>query len=130
MQASEEREAFSRQLRIALDNAGWKGMGPAMLAREYSRRGQGGVTVHAARKWLMGESIPTQGRLRVLADWLGVSSEWLRFGAPAPLPGQACQEAVGVADAPEMHALLVDIERLDAVQLRVVRELVGLLLRR
>jgi len=38
------------------------------------------VTVHAARKWLLGEAIPTQARLQVLANWLGLSAAWLRFG--------------------------------------------------
>ncbi len=38
------------------------------------------ISVHAARKWLMGESIPAQARLRALADVLKVSATWLRFG--------------------------------------------------
>ncbi|MFM7522905.1 MAG: hypothetical protein ACKO4M_01855, partial [Betaproteobacteria bacterium] len=38
------------------------------------------VTVHAARKWLQGESIPTQEKLRALASWLDVPADWLRFG--------------------------------------------------
>lgn len=38
------------------------------------------MTVHAARKWLLGEAIPTQARLQVLANWLGLSAAWLRFG--------------------------------------------------
>jgi len=38
------------------------------------------ISVHAARKWVMGESIPTQARLRALADVLQVSATWLRFG--------------------------------------------------
>ena len=38
------------------------------------------ISVHAARKWLMGESIPTQARLRVVTDVLGVSAAGLRFG--------------------------------------------------
>jgi hypothetical protein len=38
------------------------------------------ITSHAVRKWLVGESIPTQPKLRTLADWLGVSAAWLRFG--------------------------------------------------
>jgi transcriptional regulator with XRE-family HTH domain len=38
------------------------------------------VTVHAARKWLQGESIPTQEKLRALAGWLDVPADWLRFG--------------------------------------------------
>lgn len=38
------------------------------------------ITNHAVRKWLVGESIPKQPKLRTLADWLGVSAAWLRFG--------------------------------------------------
>ncbi len=38
------------------------------------------ITVHAARKWLMGESIPTHERLKALANLVGVSASWLRFG--------------------------------------------------
>ena len=41
------------------------------------------ISVHAARKWLMGESIPTQARLRAVADVLQVSATWLRFGEEA-----------------------------------------------
>ena len=36
--------------------------------------------MHACRKWLLGEAIPTQEKLVVLADMLGVTAEWLRFG--------------------------------------------------
>ena len=28
----------------------------------------------------MGEAIPTQDRIKILADWLNVSPSWLRFG--------------------------------------------------
>jgi hypothetical protein len=28
----------------------------------------------------MGEAIPTQGRIQILAEWLNVSPSWLRFG--------------------------------------------------
>ena len=38
------------------------------------------VSHAAARKWVMGKSLPTQEKLRTLADWLGVSVAWLRFG--------------------------------------------------
>ncbi len=56
------------------------------MAREFNRRYPGvPVTIHAARKWLLGEAIPTQARLRVLARWFGVSTEWLRFGEGAPM---------------------------------------------
>jgi hypothetical protein len=54
---------------------------PTIVQREYnSRSNQPPVTTHAARKWLMGEAIPTQDRIQVLAEWLNVSASWLRFG--------------------------------------------------
>lgn len=40
------------------------------------------ITVHAARKWLKGEAIPTQAKMIVLADILGVDVSVLRFGGP------------------------------------------------
>ena len=38
------------------------------------------ITVHAARKWLMGEAIPTQDKMRDYLSALLVPIEWLRFG--------------------------------------------------
>ncbi|NHZ94536.1 hypothetical protein [Massilia sp. CCM 8734] len=38
------------------------------------------ITSHAARKWLIGEAIPTQAKLVALAEWLDVDPTWLRFG--------------------------------------------------
>ena len=38
------------------------------------------LSSHAIRKWLVGESIPTQEKLRVLADILSVEPNWLRYG--------------------------------------------------
>jgi hypothetical protein len=54
---------------------------PTELQRAFNARNlKLAVSVHAARKWLMGEAIPTQVRLRALADVLQVSPTWLRFG--------------------------------------------------
>ncbi|NIA00889.1 hypothetical protein [Massilia sp. CCM 8734] len=38
------------------------------------------ITSHAARKWLIGEAIPTQEKLVALAEWFNVDPTWLRFG--------------------------------------------------
>lgn len=87
MQSIKEREAFCARLREALAHAGHASAGPAEVAREFNRRYPGApVTLHATRKWLLGEAMPLQSRLRVLADWLGVSAEWLRFGEAALSP--------------------------------------------
>jgi hypothetical protein len=56
-------------------------LSPTILQREYnSRSNQPPITVHAARKWLIGQAIPTQDRVQILAEWLNVSASWLRFG--------------------------------------------------
>ncbi len=81
MSSSQERLAFSQRLQQALRNADHSATSPTLLAREFNLHFNGrSVTAHAARKWLQGESIPTQEKLRALASWLGVPAEWLRFG--------------------------------------------------
>jgi len=68
MNSLEERLAFSERLRQALSNCNYSPRSPTELAREFNLRFKGqAVTVHAARKWLHGESIPTQDKLRALA---------------------------------------------------------------
>ena len=81
MNSTQERLEFSERLQQALRNAEYSPNSPTQLAREFNVRFTGHpVTVHAARKWLQGESIPTQEKLRALASWLDVPAEWLRFG--------------------------------------------------
>jgi hypothetical protein len=78
--AQKQRMLFSRRLISSLEILDVKAS-PTILQREYNiRSNQPPITSHAACKWLMGEAIPTQDRLQVLADWLNVSPSWLRFG--------------------------------------------------
>ena len=68
------------RLRIALENKGRK-PSPTLLEREFNLRWRGTpVSVHAARKWLQGLSVPTLDKLGILARWLDVSEDWLRWG--------------------------------------------------
>ncbi|NHZ81810.1 hypothetical protein F2P44_21390 [Massilia sp. CCM 8695] len=54
---------------------------PTALSSAFNVRfPQMAITSHAARKWLLGEAIPTQERLVALAHWLDVDPTWLRFG--------------------------------------------------
>lgn len=140
MQATREREGFSRRLREALDQAGWKSIGPSDLAREFNQRNKTGkITLHATRKWLMGEAIPTQARVKALAQWLGVSPEWLRFGVASTadaragqghsaLPGATAAHEANAGEGYARSALMADIERLNTEQFWVVKELVKILL--
>ena len=81
MNSTQERLAFSERLQQALCNAEYSPQSPTQLAGEFNERFKGHpVTVHAARKWPQGESIPTQEKLRALPTWLDVPADWLRFG--------------------------------------------------
>jgi len=76
----DERASFADRLKGALRAAGCEPT-PTKFVSEFNLRADGlVVTVHGARKWLIGDAIPTQPRIKILADWLGVSAAWLRFG--------------------------------------------------
>lgn len=125
MNSLEERLAFSERLRQALGNANYSPSSPTKLAREFNHRFQGQpVTVHAARKWLHGESIPTQEKLRALASWLDVPADWLRFGNEGGKnKGQASQFS-------SMEArLLANLQQLDDHDRQLAHELLRLLIR-
>ncbi len=78
--AQRELVLFADRLRQALTAAGME-TGATAVQRAFNERSQlPPITVHAARKWLMGESIPTHDRLQELATMAGVSAAWLRFG--------------------------------------------------
>lgn len=83
------RQEFSERLLQSLDRIGFSDS-QTRLAEAFNHRSGGDtVSVHGARKWLTGGSIPTQARLVVLAKWLGVDAAWLRFGDGATAPPES-----------------------------------------
>jgi hypothetical protein len=86
------------------------------------------------RKWLVGESIPTQDKLRILANWLGVTAEWLRYGNEDPANGDTPPKA---GNSQELHErfesadvkLLSDLYRLDKHYQTIAREIIRMLVR-
>src|SRR3954462_4804638 len=116
MKASIEREDFSERLQLALRNANYSPDSPTQLAREFNVRFTGRpITVHAARKWLVGEAIPTQEKLRTLAHWLGVPAEWLRFGGQLEIDRGGENPAGDISPRFDSDAvkLIADLQRLD-----------------
>lgn len=106
MAANDETRAFSERLRAALSAQGVR-LSPTVVAHEFNLRFWGrSITAHTARTWLLGVSIPTQDKLRVLADWLQVSPDELRFG---PRPGVPMAPEV---DGPLQSLSLPDREML------------------
>lgn len=79
-----ENNGFAEWLRLALKGVGVR-PSPTRLANEFNLRYWGkNITITTARNWLLGKSIPMQDKLRVLADWLHVSPDELRYGTLAP----------------------------------------------
>mgnify|MGYP000727006262 FL=1 len=78
-----ETQAFAERLRSALDAVGVR-PSPTVVANGFNQRYWGrSITPHTARNWLLGQSMPTQDKLVVLAEWLQVSPDELRFGKAA-----------------------------------------------
>lgn len=75
-----ESQQFAERLRSALESSGVRAS-PTVVANAFNLRYHGrSITPHTARNWLLGKVMPTQDKLRVLADWLQVSPDELRFG--------------------------------------------------
>jgi len=75
---------FAQRLRTALERAGVPPK-PAVIEREFNQHYWGKpITLHAARLWLRGETLPTHDRLLCLAEWLGVEPAVLRYGEEVP----------------------------------------------
>jgi len=78
-----EKTQFAERLKAAMIAAGYEAR-PSVLEKQFNARYWGrSVTFQAARRWLIGLSIPEQDKLQVLADWLGIEPQVLRFGEGA-----------------------------------------------
>lgn len=86
-----QKVEFSERLHQCLARAGVSASSPTQLARKFNLLSPASpVSPQAVRRWLEGTAIPSQDRLVVLAAWLKVSPEWLRFGAAdAAVQGQS-----------------------------------------
>nr|WP_154324814.1 LexA family transcriptional regulator [Pantoea sp. 201603H] len=72
----QQRKAFAARLHEACHQKALEVHGRGViLARAL------GVTPRAVGKWLNAEALPRDGKIQALADFLGVSREWLQLGA-------------------------------------------------
>lgn len=75
-----EKEHFSERLRAAMLRAGYA-TSPSVLEHEFNLRWHGrSISLQAAWSWLNNKAIPTQDKIMVLAEWLHMRPEELRFG--------------------------------------------------
>src|SRR5260221_13399479 len=79
MTIAEEKGHFSRRLKEAMRKARLDAA-PTRFAREFNLRHHGEpVTAQTARKRLYGGALPTQDKLRTLAQRLVVSPHWVPY---------------------------------------------------
>lgn len=125
MSSPSETAPFAKRLKQALDSNGVRAS-PTVVASEFNLRYWGrSITSHTARNWLLGKSFPTQDKLRVLADWLQVSPEELRFGRA----GLSEKSSVALS-APESMAdreMVSRYQNLDVYDRKTVRDVVSAL---
>jgi hypothetical protein len=120
----DSKAQFAQRLRDAMQAAGYAAR-PAVLEREFNTRYWGKpMTLHGVRRWLLGETLPSQPKLMVLAEWLGVPPQELRFGADAPqrieYRRKQWDRAIGFEEREIFEAFL----RLPVPQRRMVREVI------
>lgn len=120
----DEKTEFAERLRDAMTTAGYP-VRPSVLEKEFNSRYWGrSVTFQAVSRWLRGEAIPSQEKLQVLADWLGVEPHVLRFGA-GPIKAirekaKRWDEGVGHLEREVFETFL----SLPASQRKIVREVI------
>jgi transcriptional regulator with XRE-family HTH domain len=119
-----EKEEFSNRLRDAMTHAGYP-LRPVVLEREFNTRYWGSsVTLQAVRRWLRGEAIPSQEKLQVLAEWLKVEPQVLRFGDAVRNSVQQHKQlwgdGAGYVEKETFEAFL----KLPAPQRKIIREVI------
>jgi hypothetical protein len=126
--ADDERRNFSDRLKTALIACN-QSTTPSAFTREFNLRADGAtVTVHAARKWLLGEAIPTQERVHVLALWLNLNPAWLRFG-DADNGRYLVENAQAPGLTVEQLMLIHDVMSLPPAAQQIVRDMVDSFMR-
>ena len=76
-----KREEFKIRLVRSLEKAGFNPRKAGELCTEFNKRYHlGQITSISVYKWLMGESMPTEDKLLILAYMCDVCPYWLRHG--------------------------------------------------
>lgn len=120
----DQKAEFGERLCAAMLRAGYA-VRPIVLEHEFNSRYWGrSVTLQAVRRWLRGEAIPSQDKLQVLAEWLKVEPQLLRFGEKTVHSVQAAkkrwEENIGYQEREVFEAFL----GLPSPQRKVLREVI------
>ena len=98
---------------------------PAVLERQFNLHYSGEpMTLHGVRRWLRGETLPSQDKLISLAEWLRIPPDELRYGAEIKTEiiqaRERWDEAISYQEREVFEAFL----SLPAPQRKIVREVI------
>jgi len=118
------KENFSLRLIAAMRARGYEPK-PAVLEKQFNLHYNGEpMTLHGVRRWLRGETLPSQDKLIALAEWLRIPPDELRYGAEIKADisqqKQRWDEAIQYHERETFEAFLA----LPAPQRKVVREVI------
>lgn len=81
MHTNEEKLGFSHRLKAAIQASAPKADTANAIAIQFNlRHRKEPVSVQAVHKWLNAQAIPSSDKVETLAEWLGVTTGWLRYG--------------------------------------------------
>lgn len=140
--AQKLRIDFKDRLQCEFKRVGLPLESPTEIARVINKQlPQLSVTPQAVRKWVFGDGFPSQDKLVELADWLGVSAQWLRYGTGSRLRQEQVEIENSLGDSLSESSItlfgyefvrlipVIDkLAKLSAKDLRVVEGLVEILL--
>jgi hypothetical protein len=123
---------FSKRLSQALVLSG-RSLSATKLANEFNLRWRGSpITTNAARKWILGEAIPTLDKIEVLSNLLGTNSQWLRWGEKNPNqinPIERIGAGHQIASEPNLEkSIIQDFRLLNKANQRVIFNLIEIML--
>jgi transcriptional regulator with XRE-family HTH domain len=128
-----EKEAFGMRLTHLLNGSDIGTSSPTSVAREFNRRYSGKpVSAQAVRKWLIGEAIPTNDKVRTLARWLRVSPYWLHYGESDKASLTTLlklEQESSIYNEHPANLLLQDFQRLPPRQRAAIAEIIKALLK-
>jgi len=120
----DETQEFSERLKQAMVDAGYA-VRPIVLEREFNQRYWGRpISVQAVRRWMNGEAIPSQDKLQVLSEWLGVEPQILRFGGKSAFSVQEKKARWDAAISGPEREVLETYLSLPAAERKTIRDVI------
>jgi hypothetical protein len=122
----ESTKQFAFRLRQAMERSGYAPR-PSVLEREFNTRYWGKpMTLHGVRRWLRGETMPSNDKIKVLAEWLGEAPQDLGFGEGSVMKVvvEERQDRWGQSYGYQDRELMEAFQSLPVAQRRLVREVI------